>query len=108
MSASENLSNGPNSQPEVLDQIEAESPVEPQESEQISYEHVSLNSGGSNGNTQPRRGKHDRKAMRRFLFVFDLCLVWGSAGAVVLLPAYGRSEKPAMAEPLLPPGSDGF
>jgi exopolysaccharide biosynthesis polyprenyl glycosylphosphotransferase len=57
---------------------------------------------------EPRRGKHGREAIRRFLFVIDLCLIWGSAGLAALLPAYVRSVTSGTQEPVFPPGSAGF
>jgi exopolysaccharide biosynthesis polyprenyl glycosylphosphotransferase len=57
---------------------------------------------------EPRRGMHGREAMRRFLFVFDLCLVWGSAGLAMLLQAYVRSATSDAQASVFPPGSAGF
>src|ERR1700681_3724300 len=110
MSASANLSHGPNWHPEVLEQIEAEARVASQEQGQGSYEHLSLNSGGvgSTGIVEQRPGKHGRKAMRRFLFVFDLCLVWGSAGVAMLFSAHLRFATSETRELVFPPGSAGF
>jgi exopolysaccharide biosynthesis polyprenyl glycosylphosphotransferase len=107
MSLSANLSRGPSGQPEGLDQVEAEARVALPEPAESAYKHLSLD-GGSTGNMEPRRGEHGREAMRRFLFVFDLCLVWGSAGVAMLLPAYLRSATSGTREPIFPPGSAGF
>src|ERR1700719_2283070 len=107
MSLSVNPSFGPSGLPKGLDQIEVEARVATPESAEDSFGHLSLDAGSS-GIVEPRRGKHGHETMRRFLFVFDLCLVWGSAGVAMLLAAHVRSATSGTREPVFPPGSAGF
>jgi exopolysaccharide biosynthesis polyprenyl glycosylphosphotransferase len=107
MSLSTNLSFAPCGLPEGLVQIEPEARVAPLEPAEDSFGHLSLDAS-TTGIIEPRRDKHGREAMRRFLFVFDLCLVWGSAGVAMLLAAHVRSATSDMQESVFPPGSAGF
>ena len=107
MSLSENLSHGPRGQAEGLDQVEAEARLSSPEPVEGAFEDLSLNTG-TTGTMAPRRGNHSRESMRRFLFIFDLCLVWGSAGVAMLLLAYLRSATSDTRESIYPPGSAGF
>jgi exopolysaccharide biosynthesis polyprenyl glycosylphosphotransferase len=107
MSPSSNQSLGPKGRSEALRQVESEARVTPPVPMEESFEHLSLGAG-STGIVELGRGRHGREAMRRFLFVFDLCLVWGSAGLATLLPAYVKSANGGIREPIFPPGSAGF
>ena len=60
------------------------------------------------GTPEPSRDTHSREAIRRYLFVFDLCLVWGSGAVVMLSPTYMRSAYSGTQESVFPRGSVGF
>jgi exopolysaccharide biosynthesis polyprenyl glycosylphosphotransferase len=86
---------------------QAEARVAPPEPAEDSFEHLSFETG-STGIIEPHRGNHGREAMRRFLFIFDLCLVWGSAGVAVLFSAHLRFVTSETRELVFPSGSAGF
>jgi exopolysaccharide biosynthesis polyprenyl glycosylphosphotransferase len=107
MSLSANLSYDPRRQAEGLDQVEAEAHLTSPKLEEGAFKGLSLVTS-STGAKELRGCKRGREVMRRFLFVFDLCLVWGSAGVAMLLPVYVRSAPSGTQESVFPPGSAGF
>jgi exopolysaccharide biosynthesis polyprenyl glycosylphosphotransferase len=107
MSMSPDLSQDSNGQASTQNPIVADARAEPPTAEEDGSEHLSVDNNFI-GNIEPCRGNRGRETMAKFLFVFDLCLIWGSAGVAMLLTAHIRSAGSAMKGPLFPPGSAGF
>jgi exopolysaccharide biosynthesis polyprenyl glycosylphosphotransferase len=103
MALSTNLSSS--SLREGLDQLDPEAHVPPPEPAGDSSGNLDAGSSGIMG---PRRGTHGAETIRRFLFAFDLCLIWSSAGVAMLLAAHVRSVTANTQEPAFPPESAGF
>jgi len=104
MSTSTNLTGGPNWQPEPFPIVETRPRVvTPEQGEGFSKQ-LPLDSGC----IQNMKSRHGREAMRRFLLIFDLSLVWGSAAVAMLLPAHLKSVTSGDLEPAVPKGSAAF
>src|ERR1700688_2670487 len=99
MSVSPNVSQGSSGQASTPKPVLADARVEPPTALEDASEHLPVDNDFI-GNIEADRGNQGREAMAKFLFVFDLCLIWGSAGVAMLLTAYIRSPGSAMKGPL--------
>ena len=107
MSSPPNLSRTSGGQVEGPHQDEGGARAARPEVAEGTYKNFSFD-GYNTGATEPRPGKDGLGATRRFLFVFDLCLIWCSAFGTVTFSAHLIPTTIQPQEPVFLPGSAGF
>jgi exopolysaccharide biosynthesis polyprenyl glycosylphosphotransferase len=108
MSLSGNFFRASSGKPEGFSQGGVQTRVLSPEKSNGGREQPSFDAGLIGNTEQVRSGARGRQAVRRFLFVFDLCLVFGTSAAVALLPAYKGLVSHGTRKTVFPPGAAGF
>jgi exopolysaccharide biosynthesis polyprenyl glycosylphosphotransferase len=104
---STNISLGARGPADTEDQVNAEARVAPPPTVSPTHEDLPLDSGRG-GNIELPRGKYGHESIRRFLLISDLCLVWITTGAGMLLAAHVRYTTASTRQAVLTRGAAGF
>src|SRR5579863_7780065 len=107
MSSPTNLSRSSSGQAEGPHQDEGGARSVRPEVAEGAYKNLSFDTDNTES-AEPGPGRHGRGAMRRFLYIFDLGLIWCSAVGTVTLSADLIPTTIQSQEPVFRPGSAGF